>query len=579
MVKKAILLFTAAACFTGGAVKAQQPHCFADEMHARVKAKYPKEVAAAEAQLKAQIDAALGKMNLPKLKVTADGAFDDHEVLHVPVVFHVIHNYGNAEYISDNVIYDQLEEINRLYRGANSDTSDVIAPYKGNIPGTNIKYIANTNIQFHLARKDPQGNPTTGITRRRNYATTSGGDHAKFDLWPPQNYLNIWIVNAFDANHTGAAAYAYKPSTANILPWFDGPITSMGNTLNYENTLAHEIGHHFDLDHPWGGTNNPQVACGDDGVEDTPPTEGHYQPGGCINSNLYDTKCILTSAIVGKAAINNNNKAADAQNGVGIQFKNLEKVQIDAVDIYPAVKGVPFTIQLKRKNGTVIATQNGVTDTADAKQTVRLTRFVAPVDTQVNAYSLEFVVNPSVYRDSTSALAIPNSTGNVGTIGNVIYFTDDTAQGRYNYFYNWSIRYGDYYVEYPASMAYNLFGVTTTGSFRVDYPDTVNSQNVMDYTYCSKMFTYLQSVRMRAALRSPIAGRSTLKDTANLILTGVMNPNGTLTPRNDLPPKADFSTNVGPVQNIGFTCRGTSGAAQNVTFVNRSWRDTVSKIY
>lgn len=577
MVKKAILLFTAAACFSGGAVKAQQPHCFADEMHARVKAKYPKELAAAEAAMKAHIDAALGKMNFPKMKVTAEGAFDDHEVLRVPVVFHVIHNYG-AEYIPDSVIYDELEKINTLYRGANSDTSSVIAPYKGNIPGTNIKYIANTNIQFYLARKDPFGNPTTGITRRRDYSTGSGGDHAKFDLWPPQNYLNVWIVNAFDASHSQAAAYAYKPATASILPWFDGPITTVGSgrPLNNDNTLAHEIGHHFDLDHPWGGTNNPQVACGDDGVEDTPPTEGHYNPIGCVPVNLYDTKCVLTSTLVGKATINNNNKVADAQTGVGIQFKTLEKVQIDAVDIYPAVNGVPFTIQLKRKDGTVIATQNGVTNTTAAKQTVQLTRFVAPVDTQTNAYSLEFSVNPSVYRDSTSALAIPNSTGNAGTVGNVIYFTDDTAQGRYNYFYNWSIRYGDYYVEYPASMAYNLFGINAP--LRVDYPDTVNSQNVMDYTYCSKMFTYLQSVRMRAALRSTVAGRSTLIDTANLIFTGLMNPDGTLASRPDLPPKAEFSTSVGNVQNVGFTCRGTTPVSQNVVFTNRSWRDTVTKI-
>ncbi len=63
MVKKAILLFTAAACFTGGSVDAQQAHCFTDEMHAKAKEMYPEKVAAAEAQLKAEIDAALGRLH------------------------------------------------------------------------------------------------------------------------------------------------------------------------------------------------------------------------------------------------------------------------------------------------------------------------------------------------------------------------------------------------------------------------------------------------------------------------------------------------------------------------------------
>jgi len=589
MVKKAILLFAAAACFTGGAVKAQQAHCFTDEMHERIRAANPAAVAAAEAQLKAEIDALMGRMNLPKLKVTAGETFADTAVLRVPIVFHVIHNYNiSRDFITDQEIYDQLEEINKLYRGIvpNAGAFDVIPTYKGNIPGTSIKYVANTNIQFYLARKDPFGNPTTGITRRRDFSTNSGGNHAKFDLWPTQSYLNIWIVNAFDATHTGAAAFALKPSAGSGLPWYDGPITAMGQAFNYDNTIAHEIGHFLDLDHPWGGTNSPGVACGDDGIDDTPPTQGH-PPTTCFNNAaIYDWTCILTAAFIGKPSINNNNKIADAQVGQGIKFRNLDKVQIDSVDIYPAVSGAPFTIVLKHKNATgqyvTIATQTGTTNTSTGKQNVKLTRFVAPVDTSTNAYSLEFSVNPSAYRDSFSAVATPTATippGNFGTIGNVIYFTDDTAQGRYNYFYNLGIRYGDYFVQYPPTVAKDLFNITSTGPVTIDYPDTTNSQNVMDYTYCSKMFTYLQGVRMRATLRNPIANRNNLVTPANLITTGVTDANGNLTPPNDLPPVADFSSRVGSEQNAGFTCRGASSDAQNVNFANRSWGDTVSAIY
>ena len=732
MVKKAFLLFTAAACLGTGLLKAQTvPHCFTDEVTARAKAAHP-EIAVTEAQLKAQIDAALGKMNLAGFKVTAQGAWDDTVTLHVPIVFHVIHNYnGSMEYISDDVIYQELDNINRLYRGANSDTNQVISTYKGNIPGTNIKYIANTHIQFHLAQKDPMGNPTNGITRRRDFTTRSAGDHAKFDVWQPASYLNIWIVALFDNNHTGAAAYALKPPSGNATPWYDGPITSSQAPLNNDNTIGHEIGHSLNLDHPWGGTNSPEVTCGDDDVDDTPPTDGH-DPAGCNAADNYDTKCIYTDAIAGKFKIEDQAfKAYDNVNGRGIRFKTLEKVNLDRVSIYPADSGKQFTIALKHKNASgnyvtvksytgttlnnkrtdstslglqvidfvddaaavsdtlnglgitfrlrdtlvlrsvrffpdtaavnhnksyeIVLKRNGViidsytgavssfpekanlnfpihyvdtnavyslefahnpgvkrrpdpntsyrnipgvirfvSDTAqgrynyfyswnvytfDFSQEVPV-MFLMPIDTQAQAYSIEFTNNPGAGRDLGSVSGIQNQ----GIIGNVLYLTHDVApDGYYNYFYKWQLRYGDYFVQYPAATANNLFNVGATSPWIIDYPDTVNAQNVMDYTYCSKMFTYLQGVRMRAALRSNIALRNNLIDTANLIATGVMNANGTIAARADLPPVADFSTRAGNVTNNdlskvneGFTCAGPDG--NPVFFTNRSWRDTLSSI-
>src|SRR5690606_23578045 len=42
----------------------------------------------------------------------------------------------------------------------------------------------------------------------------------------------------------------------------------------------------FNLIHVWGQTNEPEVECGDDGVEDTPITAGHNN---C--NNIYDYEC------------------------------------------------------------------------------------------------------------------------------------------------------------------------------------------------------------------------------------------------------------------------------------------------
>ncbi len=57
--------------------------------------------------------------------------------------------------------------------------------------------------------------------------------------------------------------------------------------------------------------------------------------------------------------------------------------------------------------------------------------------------------------------------------------------------------------------------------------DTVkeNVQNMMEYSYCNKMFTHGQKARMRACLNSPIAGRNYLVSEENLHNTGVLDTN------------------------------------------------------
>jgi hypothetical protein len=131
-----------------------------------------------------------------------------------------------------------------------------------------------------------------------------------------------------------------------------------------------------------------------------------------------------------------------------------------------------------------------------------------------------------------------------------------------------------YAVSYSPVEALNLFNIQSSNPVVINYPDTVNSQNVMDYTYCSKMFTYLQAVQMRAALTSNIADRSNLIDSANLVKTGVKNPDGSFAARPDLKPIGDFTVGIGPIYNgLNFTCKSSVGQA--ITFTNRSWNDTL----
>ena len=391
--KKTIVLTAAALLGLSSFAGAQTSPCGTDELYNQLKRQHP-EVGQYEAQLEKAIAEGMKKLNWRNLaKTTVDTTYID-----IPVVIHVVHDYGN-EYLADNDIFAAVNNWSKVFQKLNADTADVITPFK--------PYIGNAYIRLHLATKDPNGNPTKGITHRQSYLTMNAGDEAKMDQWPPDQYLNIWFINTFSGSHTGAAAYAYYPSSAQFMPYVDG-IISLSTYMNFDKAIPHEIGHVFNLQHTWGNTNQPGVACGDDQVDDTPPTEGHMP--GCNTAALYDTYC---------------------------------------------------------------------------------------------------------------------ATGYV--------------------------RNG------------------------IDYPDTTNTQNIMDYAYCQKMFTIGQVDRMRLALNSNVAGRNNLWSASNLAATGA------LAPMPDLAPNADFSVEraqmptglyIGTEKAV-FLCMNNDA---RFIFRNRSWNDTVTNV-
>jgi PKD repeat protein len=200
---------------------------------------------------------------------TASG--DREEVYTIPVVFHIIHENG-VENISDAQIYDQMEILNRDFRKLNADTTDIMSEFIG--------ISSDTKIEFKLANIDPYGNCTNGIEHIYSHETRIGDDNSKLNQWPRSRYLNVWIVKSMEA---GTAGYAYYPSAVSTsLYYADGIIIrheyigriGTGSETN-SRALTHEIGHWLGLPHTWGSTNEPEVGCGDDGIEDTPETAGH----------------------------------------------------------------------------------------------------------------------------------------------------------------------------------------------------------------------------------------------------------------------------------------------------------------
>ncbi|RLD26401.1 MAG: hypothetical protein DRI54_02930 [Bacteroidetes bacterium] len=198
----------------------------------------------------------------------------DDDTLYVPVVFHIIHLNG-PENISSDIVHESIARLNIDYMAMNADTANVIDPFKGLIPVT--------NIQFRLATKDPSGNCHSGITRTFSTETLIG-DHATQLLiqWPRNKYLNVWVVRNIES---GAAAYSRYPSAVNNNPSYDGIVNRYDYLGANERTLTHEVGHWINLRHVWGDSNEPALPSNcseDDLVSDTPLCMGNS--GGCNTS-------------------------------------------------------------------------------------------------------------------------------------------------------------------------------------------------------------------------------------------------------------------------------------------------------
>ncbi|MFM2376173.1 MAG: hypothetical protein RLZZ165_1270 [Bacteroidota bacterium] len=188
----------------------------------------------------------------------------------IPVVVHVVYR-ATFENISDAQVNSQIDVLNEDFAALNTDYSMVPSAFQSARSG-------HTGIQFCLARRDPQGNPTTGIHRVSTTITSFGreGDPVKFtskggtDAWPSDQYLNIWVCNLTG----GIVGYSQFPGGS---PLTDGVVilySAFGRTgnvplpYNKGRSATHEVGHWLDLYHIWGDDNN---SCSlDDFCNDTP---------------------------------------------------------------------------------------------------------------------------------------------------------------------------------------------------------------------------------------------------------------------------------------------------------------------
>lgn len=235
----------------------------------------------------------------------------------IPVVVHIVYS-NNEQNLPDSVIRNQIDVLNEDYTRHNED--------RVNLRDTFATIAGNPSIRFILASKDPDGNPTTGITRtettinpftdlmgfltgdmsslERIKSTDDGG----IDPWDPTRYLNIWVANmniSLGASEmTALLGYATPP--AGLPHWPANSVAGMkdGVVINYnvfgrnnpnsltENgyvvkgrTVTHEVGHYLGLRHIWGDSQNCNEG---DGVDDTPNATDQSES----DCNLSKNTCV-----------------------------------------------------------------------------------------------------------------------------------------------------------------------------------------------------------------------------------------------------------------------------------------------
>ncbi len=200
----------------------------------------------------------------------------DNLVINIPVVVHVVYK-TSTQNISDAQIQSQMTVLNQDFRKLNPDVSGTPAAFAG--------LAADCQINFCLATRDPNGNPTTGITRTATTRTSfSTNDYVKKssrggkDPWPASSYLNIWVCNLSN----GLLGYAQFPggsaSTDGVVIGYKyfGTTGQATYPFNKGRTATHEIGHWLNLRHIWG---DDGTGCtGSDLVSDT-PNQGGYNIG------------------------------------------------------------------------------------------------------------------------------------------------------------------------------------------------------------------------------------------------------------------------------------------------------------
>lgn len=209
----------------------------------------------------------------------------DNQLHRIPVVVHVIHRgeaLNSGANISDAQIQSAINAMNQYYNGTLGNS-------------------VNANIEFVLATRDPNCNPTNGIVRVNGnsvsgystdgliingYAGANELAIKNLSRWPSSDYYNIWVVSEINNNNGGSGiqGFAYFPGASASVDGtvilfnafgYDPAGTQGYNLKSYTNrntVLTHELGHALNLYHTFEGDDPDNDGIADQCAPNNPAT-------------------------------------------------------------------------------------------------------------------------------------------------------------------------------------------------------------------------------------------------------------------------------------------------------------------
>jgi hypothetical protein len=203
----------------------------------------------------------------------------------VPVVVHVIHSNGVGN-ISLAQIQDGIDKVNRDFNKTNADTSQIRSVF-ANLAG-------RADIEFRLAKIDPNGQCTEGVNRVNSVLTFNQRNEVKaLAQWDANKYFNVWLVNSIRSSGgtgttLGYAQFPFSTNGSNLNTYgivvrndeWGGIGTASGGNGR---TVTHEFGHCFNLLHTFQSGCGSSCSNSGDRICDTPPAAN--ETFGCNLSN------------------------------------------------------------------------------------------------------------------------------------------------------------------------------------------------------------------------------------------------------------------------------------------------------
>lgn len=261
-------------------------------------------------------------MNMLARSLSKSTAVDTYRVA---LVFHVYGTTQGGQTVNNTVIQAAVAKLNEDFHGLNNDYNTVHTLF---LPKRSPK-----NIKFYLAKKDPMGNNTTGITYHpvtAGFGNGSGYDtQIQADAWDNKKYINIYVMNdLYNDGITYNSGVAWYPNTwmtnnnlARIV--YNGAYLATNTDPEFASVLTHEFGHFFNLIHTFeGGCTMPN-----DEVTDTPP---------CTTAQGCHTTTTINAPLNCNSILLNAENYMDYNSGCYKMFTQGQAARMDTALYFPS---------------------------------------------------------------------------------------------------------------------------------------------------------------------------------------------------------------------------------------------------